>query len=260
MIPKKFATRLAILFLTFRKTPLGFDASKTEALAFIDRLKNIQSEDGRWRNRHFAKSWQYSIRLYGRCHIVMKTILHNLEAFEMRSGSSVLLAVFVVIGVLMFAMEASAQNKTYIWVRSGETGQYPGYKKVIGGRLDKGGVDMPVCRGVVNGYLMPGKMYGASCLIPWGDKELNITQGVDLLLTNRSWSWKQIYGLSKSQIEQGAVPAGNGSVSTGAQFVCRWRFANGVHSGYYLMKHGACYVAFGGRSYSKTDGFEIMFP
>jgi hypothetical protein len=144
-------------------------------------------------------------------------------------------------------------------VRVSESGQYPGYKRVIGGRLDKG-LDLPVCRALVNGFLTPGKYFGTSCLIPWGGKELAIDQNVDLFMTNRSWSWRQVHDLSKTQIQQGAVYAANGQASSGHQYICRWRFPNGVHSGKYAIGSGLCYVSYGGKEYTKADGFEIMFP
>lgn len=178
----------------------------------------------------------------------------------MRSGNAILIVILALCVGLVLADDAAGQNKTYIWVRASEAGQYPGYRTVIGGRLDKGGVELPVCRGLVNGFLVPGKLYGASCLIPWNGKELNIMQNVDVFMTNRSWSWRQVFGLSKAQIQQGAVATGTGQRSTGHEYVCRWRFPNGVHNGKYALGNGICYVAYGGKEHAKSDGFEIMFP
>lgn len=170
-----------------------------------------------------------------------------------------LITVLAVWSGLVMTTAVTAQNRPYIWVRAGEERSYPGYRQVMGGQLDRGG-PMAVCRGPVNGFLVPGKMWGSTCHVPWGGKELVIKYNFDYLLTNRSWSWRSVNDVSKTQIRNNAIYASDGQKSTGNQYICRMRFNNGYHSGKYAIGSGYCYVAWGDKEHVRNDGFDIMFP
>src|SRR5690242_12662948 len=58
------------------------------------------------------------------------------------------------------------QNVPFVWVLPNEEGDYPGYKRVEGGKLDDG-TRLDICRA----QTIPGKVYNNLCLYPYAGAE-----------------------------------------------------------------------------------------
>src|SRR5436190_17849032 len=58
------------------------------------------------------------------------------------------------------------QNASFVWALPNEETDYPGYRRVQGGKLDDG-TRLEICRA---GYI-PGKVFNNQCLYPYGGAE-----------------------------------------------------------------------------------------
>jgi len=159
--------------------------------------------------------------------------------------------------LLTVSIRTSAQSDAFIWVPAGQEGQHPGYRRVVGGKLNDG-TPLPVCRAVINGFQVPGKYYNRLCLMPWHGKELSDGQKIDIFMTKGSSTWRAVHDLSRAQIEGGAVFASSGS-GVGNEYICRRQMQDGTHPGKYALGNANCYISWGGKEYHFTDGFDILF-
>ena len=172
--------------------------------------------------------------------------------------NTLVVGLLILMSLITLASQAKGQGN-FIWVAHEQESKYPGYRRVIGGRLNNG-TELPVCRAVVNGFNVPGKFFDHICYTPWHGKEVMDAQKYEFFLTKAPYSWKQVHDLSRAQIEKGAVWASPGQRDTGAEYICRKQMSDGMHSGKYAIGNATCYVSWGGKEYHWTDSFEIMFP
>jgi len=169
----------------------------------------------------------------------------------------ILLAIPVSLLITLALVRVCPAQAYFMWVPGADVDKHRGYSKVIGGQLDDG-TPLPICRSLVGGYPVPGKYYNRNCIVPWNGKEVLNSRSYDFLISRISLEWKPVHNLSRAQIEN-AVVAADGQANTGRQFFCRMRMKDGIHPGKYAIGNGLCYIPWGGKEYSFTDGFDILF-
>lgn len=173
------------------------------------------------------------------------------------------LSVVLVIGLLCAGMRARAlatsavtpQNAPFVWTLANEEKDYPGYKRVEGGKL-KDGTRLDICRA---GYI-PGKVYQNLCLYPYAGAEGTFRYGYyEVLLTNAQYEWKSADDVSRAEIKGGAVKGGTDKDGADTLYICRKKMSDGVHPGKYSYKNRLCYIPWGGKEYFYRTNFEILF-
>lgn len=153
------------------------------------------------------------------------------------------LSVVLVIGLLFAGMRARAratsvvtpQNAPFVWTLANEEKDYPGYKRVEGGKL-KDGTRLDICRA---GYI-PGKVYQNLCLYPYAGAEGTFRYGYyEVLLTNAQYEWKSADDVSRAEIKSGAVKGGTDKDGADTLYICRKKMSDGVHPGKILLQEQA---------------------
>src|SRR5689334_18037114 len=92
---------------------------------------------------------------------------------------------------------ATPQNVPFVWVLPNEEGDYPGYKRVEGGKLDDG-TRLDICRA----QTIPGKVYNNLCLYPYAGAEGTFRFGYyQVLLTNAQFTWKSADNVTRAEIK-----------------------------------------------------------
>jgi hypothetical protein len=147
------------------------------------------------------------------------------------------------------------QNAPFVWALPNEETDYPGYRRVEGGKLDDG-TRLGICRA---GYI-PGKIFNNQCLYPYGGAEGIFRLGYyQVLLTNAQYQWKAMDDISRAEIKSGAVKGGSDKDGTDILYLCRKKMSDGVHPGKYSYKNRLCYIPWGGKEYFYRTNFEILF-
>ena len=137
------------------------------------------------------------------------------------------------------------QNASFVWALPNEERDYPGYRRVEGGKLDDG-TRLDICRA---GYI-PGKVFNNLCLYPYGGSEGIFRLGYyEVLLTNAQYQWKAMDDVSRAEIKSSAVKGGSDKDGTDTLYVCRKKMNDGVHPGKYSYKNRLCYIPWGGKEY-----------
>jgi len=145
----------------------------------------------------------------------------------------------------------------FLWVNYGEEQDYAGYKRVLGG-THADGSRMYICRAKRTNGMHPGKLYKNRCMVPWNGQENVFPSNYQVLLTNTGYQWPDSFNLSPAQIEESAITGGNNNKE--ALYICRKQLKDGLHPGKYLISSGLCYVAWGGKETTWTNGFQILTP
>lgn len=145
----------------------------------------------------------------------------------------------------------------FIWVNYGQEQDYTGYKRVQGGDHADGN-KMYICRARRSNGVHPGKMYKNKCLVPWNGQENAFTGSFQVLLSNTGYQWADHFNLSPAQIKASAISGGRNYKE--ALYICRKQMKDGLHPGKYLLSSGLCYVSWGGKETTWTNGFQILTP
>ena len=147
------------------------------------------------------------------------------------------------------------QNVPFVWVLPNEEGDYPGYRRVEGGKLDDG-TRMDICRA----QTIPGKIYNNLCLYPYAGAEGTYRYGYyQVLLTNAQYTWKSADNVTRAEIKSGAVKGGSDRDGADTLYICRKKMDDGLHPGKYSYKNRLCYIPWGGKEYFYRTNFQILF-
>ena len=149
--------------------------------------------------------------------------------------------------------DPTLQNAPFIWVSPDEERDYPGYRRVVGGK-HQDGTTMYFCKS----NFVPGKLYKNECHYPYGGYEHVDTKIYRVLLTNKEYQWVAANAVSRDEIKEGAV---KGGVDYGNDtiYLCRMKMSDGMHPGKYSYKNNRCYIPWGNKEYSYPAGFELLF-
>ena len=157
-------------------------------------------------------------------------------------------AAAVVLGAVMFALDASAQLS---WVQN--TGTRPN-NAVFGGR-EANGEPIPIGRMEYRGGLHPGKVVAGQCHTGWGGKEV-FTSDFEYLVANGGViTWVRPQG---ERLPAGAFVAGSENGEN--RYIGRVNYRRGVHSGKVLTSAGdlICNFSWGGNEIVERVNFEVL--
>lgn len=153
------------------------------------------------------------------------------------------------------SLNPTPQNAPFVWTLANEEKDYPGYKRVEGGKLNDG-TRLDICRA---GYI-PGKVYNNLCLYPYAGAESTFRYGYyEVLLTNAQYEWKSADDVTRAEIKSGAVKGGTDKDGADTLYICRKKMGDGVHPGKYSYKNRLCYIPWGGKEYFYRSNFAILF-
>ena len=110
-----------------------------------------------------------------------------------------------------------------------------------------------LCAAVDGNAIYPGKLWSRNNSCYYADDKREVKTSVYAVATTKlpiTWTTKTS-APSDRLIPVGVSPAGR------TYYLCRARFANGVHPGRIETLSGACTIPYNGRSHALNDGFEI---
>jgi hypothetical protein len=154
--------------------------------------------------------------------------------------------------------DPNAQYEEFVWVRMAEEEKYKsqGYTRIPAGILYSNGSKLDICRVRMSNGLHPGKIYKNQCLVPWGGKE-NIYNRYQILLVKAATiQWPNIQTVSAVQIQKDGIVGGRNNKEP--LYICRMKLNDGSHPGKFLVSTNLCYVAWGGKEITATNGFEVL--
>lgn len=200
------------------------------------------------------------MRKTARLIISMSAALFILGLFSAGKGTSVVMAQAKGTGLLAAKTDASGslnsalQGAPFIWAAPDEERDYPGYRRVEGGK-HQDGTTMYICKD----NFVPGKLYQNKCYSSYGGREHVDTKIYRVLVTNVPYQWKSSDNTSRAQIKSGAVKVG---IDRGQDsiYICRKQMSDGLHPGKYSYNNHLCYIPWGGKEYFYAQGYEILFP
>jgi hypothetical protein len=152
----------------------------------------------------------------------------------------------------------NAQFEAFIWVRIPEESEYTaqGYTRVPAGIHYGDKLKLDICRVRIGNGTHPGKIYKNQCLVPWGGKE-NIYNRYQILLVKKATiQWPNIQTVSIVQIQKAGIVGGSNNKEP--LYICRMPLKDGRHPGKFLISTNLCYVAWGGKEITATNGFEVL--
>lgn len=125
----------------------------------------------------------------------------------------------------------------------------------VQGGFDQGAGKLFLCRAQLQDGVHPGKYFGGHCNIGWGNQEIVLTQGYEVLVNTQPQDAQYFTQLWHSSTSASGADFHGGSVGDTRMLVCRASYNNSIHPG--KEWDGKCYIGWGGKEVA-LDQYEVL--